>query len=387
MANFNLSANMGLPIPVAGIDPGPDYALNVNSSLTLVDGHTHAFGQGVQITPAGLNLNSDVTFLSNNAIALRSVRFTPQSAVFAGPSDLGCLYEVGVDLYYNDGAGNNVRITQSGGVAGSPGSISNLTSPASAAYVSGNQTFVWQSAANTPANMDGGSFIFRNILANSKGATVNAPTALAANYSLTLPLIPAGNSFLTIDTSGNLSGSILTAAGITGSNIAPSTITLSNLAASLIQYFTPSGVIQAYGAATAPTGWLVCDGASYLRATYPDLFTAIGTSYGSADGTHFNVPNLRGLFQRGWDNGSGNDPDASSRTAANPGGNIGDNIGSYQVDAFRAHTHTMVNGGAGALNAAQLVAGSNGPTSVPSGSTGGNETRPANVYVNYIIKT
>jgi microcystin-dependent protein len=52
------------------------------------------------------------------------------------------------------------------------------------------------------------------------------------------------------------------------------------------------GDLKAAAYSTVPTGWLLCDGASYLRATYSALFAAIGTNYGSIDGTHFNVPNF-----------------------------------------------------------------------------------------------
>lgn len=60
-----------------------------------------------------------------------------------------------------------------------------------------------------------------------------------------------------------------------------------------------SGMMVAYGGATAPNGWLICDGSSYLRSTYPILFAVIGTTYGSADGTHFNVPNMQGQVPAG----------------------------------------------------------------------------------------
>lgn len=63
----------------------------------------------------------------------------------------------------------------------------------------------------------------------------------------------------------------------------------------------PAGVILDYGGAAAPSGWLLCDGTSYLRADYADLFTAIGTTFGAADGTHFNVPNAEGKVTVGLD--------------------------------------------------------------------------------------
>lgn len=205
MAEFILSPSMSLPIPIVGQDMGPDYAFNINNSLTILDGHDHASGYGVQINPSGLNINADLTFNGNNAITLRTVRFQSQVSTPVAPNDLGCLCEIGVDLYYIDGSGNVVRITQSGGVAGSPGSISNLTSPASASYVSANSTFVFQSAANIAANLDGGSVLLRNITPNSTFAiTLSPPAALASNYTITLPTLPSVTSVATINTSGGI---------------------------------------------------------------------------------------------------------------------------------------------------------------------------------------
>lgn len=195
---------MNLPIPTVGQSPGPDYASEVNSALTLVDSHNHSAGQGVQINPSGININADLPINVNNLVTARSLRFSPQGSPLSGAADLGCVYESGVDLYYNDGNGNQVRITQSGGVAGSPGSIANLTSPASASYVSADETFVWQSDASTPANLDAGSVIIRNILANSNGITISAPNALASSYALTLPSLPAQTNVMTLDSSGNI---------------------------------------------------------------------------------------------------------------------------------------------------------------------------------------
>ena len=64
-----------------------------------------------------------------------------------------------------------------------------------------------------------------------------------------------------------------------------------------------TGTIVAFPTDTPPTGYLLCDGASLLRASYSALFTLIGTTYGSADGTHFNVPNIKGKVIVGKDTG------------------------------------------------------------------------------------
>lgn len=209
MADFILSPEMSMPIPVVGVDPGPDWADNLNTALSILDSHDHSPGKGVPITPSGISITSDLSFLGYNAVALRSSRYTPQASPLGLATDLGCVYVSGVDLYFNDVNGNQVRITQSGGVAGSPGSISNLTSPASAAYVAGTTTFVWESDAATSANMDCGSVIIREVLANAKGITLASPAALAADYQLTFPgALPASTTFLGVDSSGNISAPV-----------------------------------------------------------------------------------------------------------------------------------------------------------------------------------
>jgi len=214
---------MNMPVPVVGLEVGPQWATDLNNCLSVVDSHTHAAGSGTQITPAGLDISSDLSFNSvNNLIDVRSVRLASQSAVLTLPTDLDCIYVVGADLYYNDGVGNNIRITQSGGLAGTPGSIAGLASPASATYVSGSSTFVWQSNALTPAIMDAASYIFRNLSASSFGVTVGAPLALGADYNLTLPSIPSQLSFMTIDNTGNMSGSINVLGALTTNNLSAS---------------------------------------------------------------------------------------------------------------------------------------------------------------------
>ncbi len=76
------------------------------------------------------------------------------------------------------------------------------------------------------------------------------------------------------------------------------------------------GTVLDFAGTVAPSGYLVCDGSSLLRASYPDLFTAIGTTWGSADGTHFNIPAL----SRRTTVGSGG---SGSGTLGNAVGNTG----------------------------------------------------------------
>jgi microcystin-dependent protein len=149
------------------------------------------------------------------------------------------------------------------------------------------------------------------------------------------------------------------------------------------------GVIAFFGSLGVPPGFLDCDGASYLRTAYPNLFSAMGTACGAADATHFNVPDLRGMFLRGVTRSTSNDPDAAGRTAQATGGNVGNLIGTVQGDQIINHTHPIyLRDSSGNGTNSQ---GTNGVTNVSNTSTqtngGGSETRPKNVYCNFIIKT
>jgi microcystin-dependent protein len=108
----------------------------------------------------------------------------------------------------------------------------------------------------------------------------------------------------------------------------------------------PSGSVMAYAGGAAPEGWLVCDGSPVSRTQYASLFAAIGTAHGSGDGVStFLVPDYRGRFLRGVDDGQHRDPDALTRTAAATGGNAGDAVGSLEPGAIAQHAHAVVDPG------------------------------------------
>lgn len=133
---------------------------------------------------------------------------------------------------------------------------------------------------------------------------------------------------------------------------------------------TPPGTVSAFAGSSVPFGWLLCNGAAVSRTLYRELFLAISTTYGTGDGsTTFNLPDLRGEFVRGLDAGRGVD---SGRA-----------LGSAQSDELKAHTHTYNDWAAS--GSGTTSAGGNFGTGT-TGSTGGSETRPRNVAMNYIIK-
>jgi microcystin-dependent protein len=131
------------------------------------------------------------------------------------------------------------------------------------------------------------------------------------------------------------------------------------------------GEVKWFAMNSAPSGFLKANGAAVSRTTYANLFAAIGTLYGAGDGTTtFNLPDLRGEFVRGLDDGRGVD--------------TGRAIGSAQADDFKSHTHTY------RAYSGQNTEGVNATASIPdvsastlymanSGAIGGTETRPRNI--------
>lgn len=169
----------------------------------------------------------------------------------------------------------------------------------------------------------------------------------------------------------------------------------------------PVGMVVAYAASTPPPGWLICDGAAVSRTQYAGLFAVIGVTHGAGDLVNtFNVPDYRGRFLRGVDRGAARDPDRGARTAMNTGGNAGDNIGSVQGGQFTSHNHGVNDPGhahtaptstgtSGGYEVALTAYGydyvggaptSPSTTGISIQANGGNETRPVNANVNFIIK-
>lgn len=150
----------------------------------------------------------------------------------------------------------------------------------------------------------------------------------------------------------------------------------------------PTGAYMEFPVENAPDGYLAADGSSVLKADYPALYEFLkdgGASciYGETS-TEFTLPDRRGRFGRGWDNGAGNDPDASSRT--DRGDTLsGDHVGTLQEDEFEAHTHKICTRGYD--NGSETGAYPCASPASNIGSTGGNETRPKNINVLVCIKT
>jgi len=312
MPNFIVSPNMNLPIPVVGLDPGPDYANNVNSSLSAIDSHSHTTGSGVLIVPAAININSDLTFNDNNATGMRSVRYVDQITPFSLPADIRATYVVGPDLYYSDGAGNQIRITNSGSVAGPFGTITGLPSgTASASYAAG--VFVFQAATNTAANIDAGSYIFRNNTPGSFGLTLEPPSAMGADYTVTLP--PPNSlgqvGVLTYDTSNNIGSVTFDAVGQGMTSVGADAIAISMGATganSIASEMTASGADAIAATMDATGANSIVSKFTTIPSTQADI---VADNMSQTGATHI--------------------LDTATRVFASPTGSVGNIVGSGQI--------------------------------------------------------
>lgn len=153
----------------------------------------------------------------------------------------------------------------------------------------------------------------------------------------------------------------------------------------------PLGTINAFGGATAPEGWLLCQGQALSRTDYKDLFDVIGTSFGSGDGsTTFNLPDMREATFKG-----------AGTTSKTVGTHNAVNVGDFIDDRVQDHTQSvtfnpdfnpvaMKSGGtydvtwnSGAYSTA-LISGANAST-ITEGRHG-STTEVKSVGVNYIMK-
>ena len=168
----------------------------------------------------------------------------------------------------------------------------------------------------------------------------------------------------------------------------------------------PTGGLLAYGGASAPSGYLLCDGSAVSRSTYAALFSVIGTTYGAGDGsTTFNLPDMRGRHAVGAGTGTGGGasgsgaPSGGSSLAARSRGDWGgEQSHTLTVSELASHNHDPINrdirtsvftGSAGvsvlaADNTSGTVYAIN--TSNTGGDTAHNVMNPF-IVTNFIIKT
>ncbi len=155
---------------------------------------------------------------------------------------------------------------------------------------------------------------------------------------------------------------------------------------------TVPGNISMWGgsAGSIPVGYLLCDGSLVSQSQYAALFAVVGFNFGeNPPNGQFYLPDLRGRFVRGADNGAQRDPDIGSRTDMQNSTIKSTTVGSVQSHAFQNHDHqyTVFPSGDGDIASGRYWAGGPAQTSMADASKYqvSSETRPLNAYLNFII--
>lgn len=149
-----------------------------------------------------------------------------------------------------------------------------------------------------------------------------------------------------------------------------------------------SGDLKPTARSSAPSGWLLCDGSAVSRTTYATLFAAIGTTYGTGDGsTTFNVPDMRGRAPVGMGTGP-------SLTARALGATGGEETHILSVAEMPSHTHNLRKGSTAAVDDTTAGIGAGGTTRIETsgnataaGGGGAHNNMQPFVVVNWLVKT
>jgi len=204
-----------------------------------------------------------------------------------------------------------------GGIYKGSGALSGNTT-----VTQGGNTLTFTSTATNGFSVDG-TTLSVDAANNAVGIGTAAPNTNAAldisstTKGVKLPSLALAATNNASPLSGHVAGMLVyntATAGTAPNNVVPGLYTNDGTQWILLQtpqtvnVSAPAGTVSYTAANTVPAGYLECNGAAVSRTTYATLFAAIGTTYGTGDGsTTFNLPDLRGEFVRGWDHGRGVD--------------------------------------------------------------------------------
>lgn len=221
---------------------------------------------------------------------------------------------------------------------------------------------------NIPTGYNGSASYYQiSAVVNGTEGTPTATKGTVSNHSISVtPSVT--------NTAGYISGSTKTGTAVTisASELVSGNkaITENGIDIDVTNYATisvevdsmPIGTISMFAGATAPTGYLLCQGQAVSRTTYANLFTVIGTTYGTGNGsTTFNLPNLQGRFALGKN---------SSHALASTGGAETVTLSTNEIPA---HTHgsKSLTGSAEAYGDTGILGGSGGTWGIISKGDGG----------------
>lgn len=340
-------------------------------------------------------------FVYNNTTGAYSVTFRTDAG------DAGCVVAQGsFSIIRSDGANMDVAFSATNGTVTNVATGAGLTG----GPITSTGTIALAATAVTPGT-------YGDDPAQTVGFTVDAYGRItaASEGAIAIPLTQVV-AFSSADLRGQLTDETGTGLAVFGTSPTISTPTMTDpvvgtqtagnnttLAASTAFVTTavaavaatPTGMIAPYGGSAAPTGWLLCDGASYATAAQPALSAVIGYTYGGS-GANFNVPDLRGRVVAGLDNMGGSAAARLTNTTMTPDGNTRGATGGTQTHVLvtaemPSHAHSMGGGfynvGVGAGGTPLLYSGTTAADTAATGGGGAHLNVQPTIALNYIIKT
>ena len=398
------------PIEAAnGLVSAPSYSFAASSNTGLYSPATH------QLALATNGVNA-LTIDAAGNVAMEGNLSAVGSFSCSGDTDTGTLTVSGATTLSNTLSVALNTTLSSAVTVGTTLSVTGATTLSGGLTVTGNETVngtlsISNGANNTQLTQTVSSASYANSLHLNRGAgndtyvgLTNAGTFdINTSEGVPVRIVTAAGEALRVTTSNQLAIGTTSAShtlevngtfNVSGAATAPTASpgdNSTNIATTAFVALnaSPTGATFMFPISTPPTGFLECNGASLSTTTYSRLFAVLGYLYGGS-GESFNLPDMPGMFMRGWDDSRGVD---SGRA-----------IGTYQADIFAQHTHDVndpshtheipvVNSSHGGSVAGEAIYQYSGPgevnyatTGITINTTGGTETRPKNVAMMFIMK-
>jgi len=275
---------MSLNEPSVGTTAGPTWATEVNENFTTIDQHDHTSGKGVQLTTSALNINADLEFNGNAATELK--RLTIDSSATGSGTNYS-VYQSGGNLFWYNGSGQAVQITDGSAVKTTGGSISGMSSDAAVQFSVNAYVFKWDTTTS-PQSV----------------AKISCSDISLYNFS-------NYNDLVTLKYTGSGASSVLTLPDETGTLLSTATsfagaISLATSASNANITLSPNGTGKVVVGNGGATGKVTSNGAYDLV-----LDTNSGTNSGNititdgADGNISFIPNGTGEIVIGSGSASG----------------------------------------------------------------------------------
>ena len=206
------TSNMGLTQPTPTTATGPGWANSLNTNSGIIDVHDHSSGKGVKIGAPGLNIQSDISTNGNRLSDAKSVVFKDQSSSLSATDARG-IYSLNGNLFFVNGS-TDVQITNGTALAGTPGSVTGLVSPASIVFSAQNFSFFY--ASSTFADLS-----CRNVNLYQGAYAMQLTYGGTSSYTCTFPgAVPTQSALVVQNTSGTLSNSTSPVIGADATGIA-----------------------------------------------------------------------------------------------------------------------------------------------------------------------